>query len=182
MKKKIFFFSVFLILFIYFFFFFLKENMKNYNMNEPTLIPFENQKVLTDYNLSLISVQGHQMNLLAKQNKVLLLFFFTPDDKCTIKNLETLESLYNDYKTKIDFLLITNLENQQKIQKLYNSRKFSFNYLFSLSPLPKPFDNFDNHFYVVTKNGRIPLDISDGCVNINSKIVRLFLEGIVKKD
>jgi hypothetical protein len=92
--------------------------------------------------------------------------------------LESLKKVYDDYKTKMDFLLLSN-DNQTKMIHYLDDNEYYFPLYFYLSEPPKEFEVKKlPQSYLISKKGRILVD-SNEAVNWDSTEFRKVLDGLI---
>ena len=161
-------------------FFYFNKQSKLSLLNEPQLISFEEQQVLKDYNWKLIGITGKSFNLLVKTNNVIVIKYLSISDELNKAEMETFNSVYKDYKTKIDFIVVTN-DDQLKVKKFLEKENYLFPVFYSLSEPPFKIEPQNNIFksIVVSRKGRIVVDNSEA-VNWDCDEIREILDGLTK--
>jgi len=183
MNKKIFLISV-IILAIVSFLLLQTSNVKKLfsNSNDlpsPTLYAFEDQKILSNYYWSLIGLSGKSFDMVTKRGNVLLIHFWSIENEESVETLKSLDKLYNDYKTKIDFITITK-DNQSNVRNFLDNNNYYFPAYYSLSIAPKPIENKIAKTYLISKKGRILIE-HEGAANWNSDEVRKVIDGLLNQ-
>ncbi len=167
---------------ILFFSFLLLYNCKQNNLPEPTVISFENQKLLKRYNWDLLDASTSSYNMLIYDRNIVFIQFVDVNDKRTIENFDVLQKFYDDYKTKIEFIIAVDSKYQTKVKKLVKDNNYTFPYSFPLSPFPNGKINKDSlpHTFVVSKKARIVSE-TKGLANWDSKNFRKLIDGLIKQ-
>ena len=153
---------------------------KNANLNEPNIISFEEQQVLKDYNWKLIGLTGKSFNLLVKTNNVIVVKYFSISDELCNAEMETFNAVYEEFKTKIDFIVVTN-EDQLKVKQYLEKEGYLFPVFYSLSEPPFKIEPQKNIYksIVVSRKGRIVVD-NNLAVNWDCDEIRDILNGLIK--
>ena len=97
----------------------------------------------------------------------------------SIADLSGIQNLYNDYKDKIDFYIITN-ERPEEPEKKQRDRKFNFTITYLIQEEKMPFDpNKIPSGYIIDKQGIV---VAEGFGNTrwNSDKVRELLDNLIK--
>jgi thiol-disulfide isomerase/thioredoxin len=149
-------------------------------LNEPQLISFEEQQVLKDYNWKLIGLTGKSFNLLVKTNNVVVVKYFSISDELCNAEMETFNAVYEEFKTKIDFIVVTN-EDQLKVKQYLEKEGYLFPVFYSLSEPPFIIEPQNNIYksIVVSRKGRIVVD-NNFAVNWDCDEIRDILNGLIK--
>lgn len=147
---------------------------------EPKVIQFEKQQVVANYDWKIISPNGNSLNFITKYNKTIFIYHWSVNDKNNIASLKKLEDFYNAYKTKIEFIFVTN-DSQVDVRNFIESNNFTFPVFFSLSPIPSPMSIEEtSKAYLISKKGRIVIE-NIGDANWNSKQFYSIVEGLIKQ-
>lgn len=178
MNKKIILFAslaVFLILGVLFF-----NKVDKPDFKKPTFIPFEEQTVLKDYNWSLIGINGSPFNTIIKAKNVIVIKYFSVYNEESKKEVELFNTIYEEYKTKIEFLVITE-DKQPDVRMFLKDNDYLFPVCYSLSRTPFKFKPEDKDFrsLIISREGRIIMD-NFKPIDWDSKGVRDVLNGLVK--
>jgi hypothetical protein len=156
------------------------SSFKGMFLPEPTYVLFEEQRVLTDYDWSLIGPTAKAKNLIIKENKIVIVKVWSSEGEENEKDLACFNELYNDYKTKVEFVFVTR-DEQVPAREFLSKNKYFFPLYFSMSTPPKPLNiSFAPQTYVINKKGRIVVDYK-GAANWNSKKFREMLDGLLKQ-
>ncbi|WP_320814451.1 hypothetical protein [Flavobacterium sp.] len=178
MKKKVILFAslgVFLILAVLFF---NKEN--NTNFKKPSFVSFEEQQVLKDYNWNLIGIEGTSFNTVIKRDNVIVVKYLSLSNEDSQKEIELFNTIYEEYKTKIEFLVIVE-DDQLKVRNYLKENDYFFPVCYSLSRPPFKFEPQDKNFrsLIVSRKGRIIMDNFEP-INWESNEIRDVLNGLIK--
>jgi hypothetical protein len=155
-------------------------NAKKSNLPAPKLIPLEEQKVVGFYDWSLIGPNGVEKNMLVDQNNVMLIHMWDVNSPNVVEELELLQVIYDEYKTKAQFYFVTK-NTQVEVRNFIDKHQFKFPIYFSLSGIPKPmeFTTFPST-YLLSKRGRIVVE-SKVATNWDDDALRVVLDNLEKK-
>ena len=178
MKKNVILFVGFCVLLIITFLFYFKEDKTNFKT--PHLISFEEQQVLKNYDWSLIGLDGDSFNLIVKAKKVIVIKYFSLTNEESKKELDVFNKIYNDFKTKVDFVIIVE-DKQPEVRSYLKENDFLFPVCYSLSKPPFEFESKNKSFrsLVISPSGRIVIDNYEP-INWDSDEVRDVLNGLTK--
>lgn len=178
MKKNIILFASLGVFLFFAVLFFLKENKTDFN--KPKLIQFEEQQVLKSYDWSLIGLNGKSFNLIIKRNNVIVIKYFSLSNEDSKKEIELFNDIYEEYKTKVDFLVIVE-DSQPEIRSFLEKKEYLFPVCYSLSRPPFEFETEEKDFrsLIVSRKGRIIMD-SHEHINWDCDEVRDVLNGLTK--
>lgn len=147
---------------------------------EPQLMEFEKQQVISNYDWKIISPNGNSQNFITKKNKVVFIFKWSQHDESAVKMLDNLNKLYDRYKTKVEFIFVTN-DSQLEVREFTSSHNYIFPVFFSLSPMPRPLNLYESQVgCLINKKGRI-IVLDKGLVNWNSEKIQLVIDGLLKQ-
>lgn len=155
-------------------------NAKTSNLPTPKFIPLEQQKVVGFFDWSLIGPSGVEKNMIIDQNNVMLIHMWDVNDANVVEELESLQSIYDDYKTQAQFYFVTK-NSQIEVRNFIKKHQFTFPVYFSMSKIPKPmeFDTFPAT-YLLNKRGRIIVD-SKTATYWDDDAFRVVMDNLVKK-
>lgn len=149
-------------------------------LQEPKLTEFEKQQIIHDYNWKIISPNGDSQNFLTKQNKVVFVFVWSTKDENIERVLDNISELYEEYKTQIEFIFVTN-DTQIDVRNFVDSNQYTLPVFFSLSPISKPMNlEKSKKGYLISKKGRIVV-ADEGDINWNSKKIHELIDGLLKQ-
>lgn len=174
MNKRIFFFNIIALMFVGLLISCNKE------FPEPIFVEFEKQEVIPNYDWKIISPNGISQNFIAKRGKVVFLYKWSQHNEGAVEMLDILNVLYDKYKTKIEFVFVTD-DSQIEVREFINEHEYIFPVFFSLSPMPNPIRSEDSLVgCLVSKKGRVVV-LDKGLVNWNSKQMNELIEGLLKQ-
>ncbi|MGX1930913.1 TlpA family protein disulfide reductase [Flagellimonas sp. 2504JD4-2] len=138
------------------------------------------QKTLTDYNWSLMDVEGGQMNFVSKKGEVSLVNFWATWCPPCVAELPSLEKLHNDYGDKVNFVFVTN-EETEKVKRFLEKKGYSLPVYAENSRTPDEF--FSRSIpatFVLNKSGKIVVD-EKGAADWNSVGIRNLLDQLLEE-
>jgi len=139
----------------------------------------KNQQYKINENWILKDRNDKQFNFNQSQGKVKFVYFWSSWRAMSIADLSGIQNLYNDYKDKIDFYIITN-ERPEEPEKKQRDRKFNFTITYLIQEEKMPFDpNKIPSGYIIDKQGIV---VAEGFGNTrwNSDKVRELLDNLMK--
>lgn len=144
----------------------------------PSVINKEQQHSLATYNWKLQNANGGVLNFEALKGKVVLVNFWATWCPPCIAEMPSLETLYNNYRGKIEFLFVTD-ESFNKTSEFLKKKGYSF-------PVYRPITDYSNIFnvsniprtFLIDKNGKIVID-KTGVSNWNSETVRKTIDELL---
>lgn len=155
-------------------------NGKKSNLPAPKFIALEEQKVVGFYDWALIGPSGADKNMLVDQNNVILIHMWDVNDANVVEELESLQTIYDEYKTQAQFYFVTK-NSQIEVRNFIEKHQFTFPVYFSLSRIPKPMEfSFPSSTYLLNKKGRIIIE-SKVATNWDDDALRLVLDNLIKK-
>lgn len=150
------------------------------NLPTPNLVSFEKQQVLTSYDWNLISLNGNTMSLISKENQLNFIHFWDAKSETYDSELKEFNKLYDVYKSKLNFIVVTNNE-QPFVRDYLESNSYYFPVYYSLSPVPIPLQPISSsRSYLISKKGRIVVD-NKGLVDWSSQDFKKLLDGLLKQ-
>lgn len=145
----------------------------------PTIIEEASRKKITDYSWRLKDAEWNFFNFEKSKGKVVFINFWASWRLPSEAELRSIQSLYDEYKDKVDFYIITN-ENRPPVEEFMNKNNFNFpvTYLIvgdkSSVKVPKK----PPHSYIITKNGSIVIDKA-GIADWYTSKVRNLLDDLI---
>ncbi len=140
----------------------------------------KNKRDLTNYNWQLKRNDNRPYNLSETKGKVVLINFWATWCPPCIAEMPSLHDLYDDYKDKIEFVLVSS-EEKTTIASFLDKKGYHFNFYtpteippetFKVSSIPRTF--------LISKTGKIIID-ETGAANWNSKKVRETIDQLLKE-
>ena len=153
---------------------------KSSSLPSPKFIPLEEQKVVGVYDWSLIGPSGIQKNMVADEKNTILIHMWDVNDPNVVEELESLQTIYDEFKTKAQFYFVTK-NTQIEVRNFIEKHQFTFPVYFSLSRIPKPLEfTFPTSTYLLSKKGRIVVE-SKVATNWDDDSFRVVMDNLVKK-
>ncbi|MDO4880985.1 MAG: redoxin domain-containing protein [Capnocytophaga sp.] len=131
----------------------------------------EDKQYKIDENWVLKDRNDQQFNFNQSKNNVKFVYFWSSWRAMSIADLVGIQKLYDDYKNKVDFYIITN-ERPEEPEKKQQDRKFNFPITYLIQEEKMPFDpNKIPSGYIINKKGMV---VAEGFGNTrwNSEKVR----------
>lgn len=146
----------------------------------PEVIEKENQQKINDYNWVLKDENWKQFNFNKSKGKVVFVNFWASWKVPSVAELKSIEKLYADYSSKVDFYIITN-EEKEPVEELMQKRGFNFKVTYLIIGKQMPFDEEKvPATYIVDKFGNIVV-AREGIANWNAKEVRNLLDTLLEE-
>jgi hypothetical protein len=156
------------------------ENYVASSYEKPTFVPYADQKIFTSYSWPLFNTEGNALNLKKYKDKVMMVVFVSTQSKESLYQLRTLKKIYDDYKTKMEFVFVSN-DSHANIKNYLINNKYYFPLYVYLDDIPTNFsDTKLPQTYVISNKGRIAVDFS-GPANWDTIEFRNLLDGLIKK-
>ena len=156
------------------------ENYVARTYEKPTFVPYTQQNLFTSYSWPLFNTEGNGFNLKKYKEKVIMVVFISTKSKESLYQLRTLRNIYDDYKTKMEFIFVSN-DSHSAIKKYLLDNNYYFPLYVYLDDIPKNFsDTKLPQTYVISNKGRIVVDFS-GPANWDNEEFRKLLDGLLKK-
>ncbi len=137
-----------------------------------------NNNKITNYNWELTTLNSTNFNFNETKRKVVLVNFWATWCPPCIAEMPSLEKLHNDYKDKIEFILVSS-EDKKTIKSFLDKKEYHFTtYIptgvpperFKVSSIPRTF--------LIDKAGKIVID-ETGAANWNSEKVRKTIDQLL---
>lgn len=145
---------------------------------EPDVIESEHQLV-TDYHWPLQTLSGEKVNFSRSKGKVVLLNFWATWCAPCIAEMPSLEALYNEYGTRVDFYFVSS-DKKNNIENFMRKNKYSFPVFAPLQLTPRIIATQAlPTTYVIDKNGTIVMK-EFGSADWNSAGVHQVLNRLLK--
>lgn len=140
------------------------ENRKEFNVNFP---------------LKAI-VNAHDVNLNELKGKVVFINYWATWCPPCRAEMPSMQSLYNDYKDKIDFIFITS-DNRQKVEEYFSKNNYDLpTYNLLASPPQEIYTRSIPATFILDKKTKIALS-EFGPGNWNSNATRKLLDGLISQ-
>jgi len=145
----------------------------------PPEIKAENQQQITDVDWQLKGLNTNNINLQKTENHVVFISFWATWCAPCIAEMPSMQLLYEDYKTKVTFLFVTN-EDWQTVSKFYIKRGFDFPTYNQIIKAPNGLESIAiPTTYILDKNKKIVVSKS-GAADWNSSATRKILDNLIQ--
>jgi len=145
----------------------------------PPEIKAENQQQITDVDWQLKGLNTNNINLQKTENHVVFISFWATWCAPCIAEMPSMQLLYEDYKTKVTFLFVTN-EDWQTVSKFYIKRGFDFPTYNQITKAPNGLESRAiPTTYILDKNKKIVVSKS-GAADWNSSATRKILDNLIQ--
>jgi len=145
----------------------------------PQIVEENNRERITDYSWRLKDAEWKFFNFEKSKGKVVFINFWASWRLPSEAELKSVQALYDDYKDKVDFYIITN-ENKPPVEEFMNKNKFNFPVTYLIigdrSSIPVP--EKPPYTYIIDKNGFIVVN-KDGIADWNTSKVRFLLDSLI---
>jgi len=136
------------------------------------------QKELSTFNFALRSLDGKNTKLSNSEGKVIIVNNWATWCPPCIAEMPSLQSLYNDYKDKVDFYFISN-EKKNVLKMWLKEKSYDLPVFQPMGPTPKQLNsNSIPTTYVINKKGTIIIE-EVGAHDWNSHAFRDRLDGMI---
>ncbi|MBT8278014.1 MAG: TlpA family protein disulfide reductase [Bacteroidia bacterium] len=126
-------------------------------------------------NWNLMGLNGDQINFKSLEGEVIFLNFWATWCPPCIAEMESIQSLYDDYNTKVRFVLISN-EPSEVVTAFFEKEGYDMEVYSPLSEYPEDLNvRSIPRTYIIDKQGKVVIDKS-GAANWNSNAIREQLE------
>ncbi len=147
--------------------------------SSPKIIEADNRFSIKDYNWKLKDANWDFFNFDESKGKVVFINFWASWKVPSVAELSSIQKLYDDYKDKVIFYIITN-EEREPVEELMQKRDYTFPVTYLIIGEKTPFSSTKVHTsYVLDKKGNIVIQ-QEGVANWNSKKVRETLDELLK--
>ncbi|MBQ0767873.1 MAG: TlpA family protein disulfide reductase [Bizionia sp.] len=137
----------------------------------PTISAPEDTKQISSYNWSLQRLDGEVLDFNTTKNKVVFVNLWATWCPPCIAEMPSIQELHDDYKDKIEFVLVSN-EDEAIISKFLANKSYTFPVYSALSERPETFNvRSIPQTFLIDRQGNIIID-ETGAANWNSDKVR----------
>lgn len=144
----------------------------------PEEITDDQQKKISSLNWALQDLKGKAHNMVNSKGKVILVNSWATWCPPCIAEMPSLQSLYNDYKEKVDFYFISN-EKQNVLKQWMNESEYNFPVYQTMGPIPEGLNSSSlPTTYVINKQGKIVIE-EVGAHDWNSESLRSKLDAMI---
>ena len=134
---------------------------------------------VSSYNWQLQDLEGNSFSLINTKGKVTLVNIWATWCPPCIAEMPSIQALYNDYKDKMEFVLVSN-ENQEVIIKFLKEKNYNLNVYRPISQAPETFTvSSIPRTFLLNGQGNIVID-ETGAANWNSTTVRTTIDNLLK--
>lgn len=145
----------------------------------PNVLLKENQTQLNTYNWKLKDYNNSVFNFETTRGEVVLVNFWATWCPPCIAEMPSMQSLYNDYRDKIEFVFVSN-ESTEIVREFLDQKGYIFNVYSSVTVPPNTFDvSSIPRTFLIDKTGNIVID-KTGASNWNSDTVRETIDNLLK--
>ncbi|GLB52232.1 hypothetical protein NBRC110019_12710 [Neptunitalea chrysea] len=131
-----------------------------------------------DFDWKLKEKDNTQFNFKKSKGKVVFVNFWSSWRLTSVAELKSVQALYDDYKDKVDFYIITN-ELPEPVDSLKQARGYTFKETYLIIGEKMPFDSEKiPSGYIIDKNGNLAASSQKG-TDWNSKKVRTLLDKLL---
>lgn len=134
---------------------------------------------LSSYNWKLQDLEGNNYNLDSAKGKVMFVNIWATWCPPCIAEMSSIQSLYNDYNDKIEFILVSN-EDKEVIKNFLKTKNYNLKICTPLTKTPETFNvKSIPRTFILDRSGNIIIDES-GAANWNSEKVRNTIDKLLK--
>ncbi|MGB1211384.1 MAG: TlpA family protein disulfide reductase [Lacinutrix venerupis] len=145
----------------------------------PSLEKEDEVAKISSYNWKLKDLEGNSVDLNQVKGKVVFVNMWATWCPPCIAEMPSIQKLYNDYKDKIEFVLVSN-EKQATIKSFLEKKNYNFNTFIPQTQIPQTFNvKSIPRTFLIDKEGNIIIDES-GAANWNSQMVRNTIDKLLK--
>ncbi len=138
----------------------------------PSVNKISADKKITNYNWNLKGLNTNDINFDSTKGKVVFLNFWATWCPPCIAEFPFIQSFYNDYKNKVDFIFVTN-ENWPEVAVFFEKNGYDIPTYQTLNGYPLGLPNVSSipTTFIIDKNGNIRLE-KTGSADWNSESFR----------
>ncbi|MFD0861217.1 TlpA family protein disulfide reductase [Sungkyunkwania multivorans] len=141
----------------------------------PSINDAGSREKLANYDFMMASREGRQVNLKDFSGKVVLVNFWATWCPPCIAEMPSLQKLYDDYKGKVAFVLVTS-DDEATVVNFMEKNGYTMPFYFQRSLAPKEIRSSGiPATYLIDLNGEIVID-KVGAANWNSDTVRATID------
>jgi thiol-disulfide isomerase/thioredoxin len=145
----------------------------------PATIDVAAQKQLNAMDWVLLSNTGETLNFKATRGKVVFVNFWATWCPPCIAELPSMQKLYDDYKDTIEFVFISD-EQQNVVNQFLAKNGYTIKVYAPTTPYPEVFNiSSIPRTFLIDANGNVVID-KTGAANWNSATVRETIDGLLK--
>ncbi|UOB18298.1 TlpA family protein disulfide reductase [Abyssalbus ytuae] len=144
----------------------------------PSVIKEEKRESLNTYNWKLRNLDGNVYNFNNAKGKLILVNFWATWCPPCIAEMPSLQTLYNDYGDKMEFLFVTN-DKEEAIVKFLDKNEYNLPVYHSITRVPDDFDTSGiPATFLISKEGDIVVS-KVGAADWNSEKFRETLNDLL---
>lgn len=145
----------------------------------PSVEKVEKRESISNYNWSLQGQNTENYDFNQAKGRVVIVNFWATWCVPCIAEMPSLQSLYDDYGDRVDFLLVTS-DSKEKVLPFLKERGFSMPTYNQMSNAPSEFETRTiPKTFLIDKKGQIIIEA--GRADWNTKKVRNLLDGLLKE-
>ncbi|WP_339337775.1 MULTISPECIES: TlpA family protein disulfide reductase [unclassified Croceitalea] len=147
----------------------------------PEIVEIADRKKISDYSWRLKDAEWNFFNFEKSKGKVIFINFWASWRLPSEAELKSIQALYDDYKDKVDFYIITN-ENRPPVEEFMAKNKFHFpvTYLIIGDKSSVKVPEKPPYSYIIDKEGTVVVE-KDGIADWNTSRVRALLDDLLAK-
>lgn len=146
----------------------------------PEVIAEKDRAGIPTYNWKLKDANWDFFNFDRSAGKVVLINFWASWRLPSLPELQSLQKLYSDYGSRVDFYIITD-ENREPVEAFMAENEFTFPVTYLIIGEPTPVEvNDPPRSYLIDKQGNVVIR-QIGIANWNSKKVRDLLDELLSR-
>lgn len=137
----------------------------------------ENERYTIDFDWKLKDRNNREFNFSQSKGKPVFVYFWSSWRITSVADLAGIQRLYNDYKNKVDFYIITN-ELPEPVEELMQQRGYDFKVTYLIIGEKMPFDAEKiPSGYIIDKQGFVRAS-ADRVARWNGDSVRTLLDSL----
>ena len=145
----------------------------------PSISTPEDVKQISSYNWTLQRLDGEELDFNSTKGKVVLVNLWATWCPPCIAEMPSIQKLYNDYKGKIEFVLVSN-EDEATISNFLNNKNYTFPVYSAISESPETFSGRSiPQTFLIDRQGNVVIN-ETGAANWNSEKVRAKIDVLLK--
>lgn len=137
----------------------------------PSIVDENERKAIINYNWELNNLNGGAFNFNEAKGKVVFVNIWATWCPPCIAEMPSIQKLHNDYNDKIDFLLVSD-EDNEVVKRFFVKNNYTFNSHQPISEIPQVLSGRSiPRTFLIDKSGNIVIDKS-GAADWNNEKVR----------
>ncbi|QLG44168.1 TlpA family protein disulfide reductase [Costertonia aggregata] len=147
----------------------------------PTIIKLENRGKLANYNWELKDAEWNFFNFDQSQGSVVFISFWTSWHLPSKAQLKDIQALFDEYKGKVDFYIITN-EERLPVEEFMAKNGYDFPVTYQVIGNPSPIEILKPPgSYIIDKNGYIAVH-QTAIADWDNDTVRTLLDNLISAE